>query len=365
MVTPRYPPHLGGVESYAAWVARTCRDAGHEVLVLTTAEGRHGSRDVQDGIDVVRLGSWFTVSNTPLSPLWWWQVRRVLRTFAPDVVNVHSPVPGLADLTAYAAGRTPVVMTYHSGSLVKGVGAPVDALLRAYERHVLPRVFRRCDRLVAVSPVSTAYATGRAEIVPPGVDVSLFTPGDPAARDGDQVLFVGRLETTSRWKGVHVLIDAIALLAARRPGVRLVLAGDGDDVPSLRAQVGAAGIEDRVTWLGSVPHHDLPPAYHRAAVTVLPSLTESESFGMSLVEAMACACPVIGSDVGGIPFVVRDGVDGVLAAPGDVVALAAAIESVLADPVRASALGAAGRRAAEERWSWTRQEEHLLRVLTP
>ena len=66
-------------------------------------------------------------------------------------------------------------MTYHSGSLVKG-DHPVDGLLRAYERHVLPRVFDRCADLVAVSPVSMAHATGRAHLVPPGVDTDLFTP---------------------------------------------------------------------------------------------------------------------------------------------------------------------------------------------
>ena len=117
------------------------------------------------------------------------------------------------------------------------------------------------------------------------------------------------------------------------------------------------------SWHGQVSHRDLPRYYQRAGVTVLPSLTESESFGMTLVEAMASGCPVVGSDVGGIPFVIRDKVDGLLVPPGDAKALADALAAVLTDPARAADLGAAGREAAQARWDWSRQEDRTIRVL--
>jgi len=344
IVTPRFPPDPGGVEQYAAWAARTARDAGHDVLVISTGRGRRTTRTSYDGIPVVRLGTWFTVSNTPLNPLWARQLRRLLR--GADVVNAHAPVPGLADLAALTAGA-PVVLTYHAGSLAKGTA--VDPLLRAYERLVLPRIFARCAALVAVSPVSLAHATGRAHLVPPGVDTSRFTPGtDPRSRT---VLYVGRVERTSRWKGLHVLVDALAPLRELAPGVRLQVVGDGDDVETLQKQAADRGVADLVDWVGRVDHDDLPAYYRRAGVTVLPSLTESESFGMALAEALACGCPVVGSDVGGIPFVVRDGVDGRLVPPGDPAALATALAGVLADPPP----------VADFRWG--QRAEQLLRVL--
>jgi glycosyltransferase involved in cell wall biosynthesis len=78
---------------------------------------------------------------------------------------------------------------------------------------------------------------------------------------------------------------------------------------------------------------------------------------------MASGCPVVGSDVGGIPFVVRDGVDGLLVPPGDADALADALGAVLTDDVRAEELGRAGREAALERWDWARQEDRTVRVV--
>ena len=85
---------------------------------------------------------------------------------------------------------------------------------------------------------------------------------------------------------------------------------------------------------------------------------------MTLVEAMSTGCPVVGSAVGGVPFVVRDGVDGLLVRPGDPLALAGALRRVLTEPALAAELGAAGRQAALSRWDWVRQSERTVAVLT-
>ncbi|MEP9362046.1 glycosyltransferase family 4 protein [Nocardioides sp. CN2-186] len=347
IVTPRFPPDAGGVEEYAAWVARTLVDAGHEVVVIST--GDTASRTTYDGIPVIRLRTWLTLSNTPVNPRWWRQLRRLLVELDVDVVNAHAPVPGLADLAALTS-RVPVVLTYHSGSLVKG-DSRVDPLLRAYERHVLPRVFDRCARLVAVSPVALSHATGRADLIPPGVDGELFTPPTSGAPRERRVLYVGRVERTSRWKGLQVLVDALPRLRELVPDAGLEIIGDGDDVETLQKRAADLGVADLVTWHGRVDHDRLTAHYQRVGVTVLPSLTESESFGMTLAEAMACGCPVVGSDVGGIPFVVGD--DGRLVRPGDPDALAATLAAALLDPIVPTA-----------RWDWSQRVDDTLRVLT-
>lgn len=366
LVTPYYPPNVGGLERYTqreAWALGD--DPRFEVVVITTGTSRRTTTAVEDGVTVVRLAPWLVLSNSPISGWWPVQVRRLLRRHRIDVVHTHAPTPYLADVTGLAAGRRPVVLTYHAGSLVKGVGGWVDALLRTYERFVLPRVFRRADRLVAVSPTATSYATGRASLIPPGVDSSVFVP--PASSDvaepGLDVVYVGRLERTSRWKGVQVLLEAFSTVVQKEPDARLVLVGDGDDVPTLKAQAARLGIQDNVDFRGALHGSELVAAYQSAGVVVLPSLTESESFGMTLVEAMSCGRPVVGSEVGGIPSVVRDGVDGLLVPPGDPDALAVGLVELLEDPARREAMGAAGREAAVERWDWTHSTAQTLDLL--
>ena len=360
-VTPYYPPSVGGLERYTQQVARALRDdPGFDVVVITTGTGRRTTTAVEDGVTVVRLAPWLKLSNSPVNGWWPVQLRRLLARHRVDVVHAHAPTPYLADVASYVSGSRPVVLTYHAGSLVKGVGGGVDALLRTYERHVLPRVVARADRVLAVSTVCLPWAEGR-RFAPPGVDTSVFVPGPPPA--SPTVMYAGRLQRSSRWKGVQVLVEAFASVVDAVPDARLVLVGDGDDVPHLREQAATLGVADRVELAGSLHGDDLVRAYQQASVVVLPSLTESESFGMTLVEAMSCGRPVVGSAVGGIPEVVRDEVDGLLVPPGDPAALAGALRRVLTDDELQARLGAAGRAAAEDTWDWRHSTATTLATL--
>jgi glycosyltransferase involved in cell wall biosynthesis len=357
VVVPYFSPKVGGLERYAERLAREVQAAADlDVLVVTTnAAGRRTVRDDVGGLPVVRLARWVTLSNTPISPLWPFQLRRLLDRHRVDLVSVHSPVPYLADVTVAVAGRhRPVVLTYHSGSLVKGGAREIDTVLRGYERYVLPRVFARADALVAVSSTSLAARVPGSRTIPPGVDTDVFTPA-AVPTGSPTVLYVGRIERSSAWKGIGVLLRAFVGIAERLPSARLELVGDGDAVDGFRRQAAALGIDDRVDFRGVLSGAELVGAYRRASVVALPSLTDAESFGMALVEAMSCGRPVVGSRVGGIPEVVTDGQDGLLVPPDDAASLAAACLRVLTDPGLADRLGRAGRQTALSRFSWSRQ----------
>ncbi|MEW1907757.1 glycosyltransferase family 4 protein [Kitasatospora sp. NPDC085895] len=363
VVTPYYPPKIGGVENYAARIARAAADdPGLQPVVITTRlDGLRTTVTTEDGVQVVRLGAWLRLSNTPLSPLWPFQLRRWLRRSGAEVVNAHSPVPGLADVAVAVAGRRRSVLTYHAGSMHKGEAGSgaADRLIGLYETHVLPRVFRRADALVAVSPVSLAHGQPHAVEINPGADLGRFTPGAPPSTRPRTVLYVGRMDRSSAWKGVDVLIRALAGPTGPA-GARLRLVGGGDAVGDHLALAARLGIADRVEAPGELTGRDLVEAMRTAALVVLPSRTEAESFGMVLVEAMACGTPVVGSAVGGIPGVVVDGGTGLLVPPGDPGALADACRRVLDDGALADRLGVAGRRRAEERYDWRKLTDRHL-----
>ena len=207
----------------------------------------------------------------------------------------------------------------------------------------------------------------RVYIVPPGVDLGTFQPIDRAeARreigygSGRLLLFVGRLE---RLKGVEVAIRALALLRDRQhDDVRLLIVGEdsheGDESEKERLRVIASevGVRDRVDFVGSVAHHELPYFYAAADACVMPSY--SESFGLVALEAQACGCPVVASGVSGLRSVVRDEVSGYLVDEHDPAAYAERIGRLLENSELAQQMGRRGRLLAQ-RFSWTRTADRL------
>lgn len=261
--------------------------------------------------------------------------------------------------------------------------------LNQLDHDVVDRRLRQTDLVIGCSDYITArvaerfpHHADRCVTVLNGVDVDGFSGSDDR-RSPDagppRVLFVGRV---SPEKGLHDLIDAFALVAADVPDVCLDVAGpfgslprefivDVSDDPDIRAlerfYVEADGTDyldvlrarippplaERVRFLGGVPQVDLVASYANAAVLVNPSY--SESFGMSLVEALACRTPVVATDIGGMTAIVgHDESVGLLVERGDVRALADALIRTLGDAEFRSAAGERGRRRVLERFSWER-----------
>ena len=263
----------------------------------------------------------------------------------------------------------------HTLGLVKNrslaAGARPEPPLRI---RVEAEIAQQADLLIASTADESAElvrtygaVSERVFVVPPGVDLSVFQPvdRDEARRKigygpGRLLLFVGRLE---RLKGVEVAIRALALLRDRNhDDVRLLILGedskDGDEGEKDRLKAVAADVcvRDRVDFLGSVAHHELPYFYSAADVCVMPSY--SESFGLVGLEAQASGRPVVGSDVSGLRSVIRDQVSGYLIAGHDPAEYAERIGRLLEDPELAQQMGRRGRLLAQ-RYSWTRTADRL------
>lgn len=346
VVAPYFYPRIGGVENYAYNIARRLHEQGaYRVSVITSnTDSNTFERGMIDGMTVHRLPAWFRVSNTPVNPLWYWHCRRIFGAENPDIVHVHAPVPFMADVAARAASGIPVVLTYHAGTMIKGRW-PIDLLIRVYERILLAAL---CRRVTALVTVSSGIAEGhlrrfrdKTHIIPPGVDLEQFAPA-PLPAPLRTVMFVGRIERHSQWKGIEPLLRAMQRVREKCPRARLEIVGGGDAVEHYARRAAALGIKESVTFCGPQTGGALADAYHRASVVVLPSTSEAESFGMVLIEAMASGRPVIGSNVGGIPQAIDHEENGLLVPPGDAEALAAAILRLLVDPADAQRLADAG-----------------------
>ncbi len=365
-VAPYYDPEGGGLERYAHCVLRRLAHRGHDVRAMTFSKLGQDRTTLQ-GVDVERLNPLLRLGNTPVHPAFRRRVRDAIRELRPDLVLAHTPVPFPAEMAYQAARRAdvPFVLTYHAGKL-RGSSASLS-MLAAIDRATYQRqMLAGSRRLIAVTPYVRDHAlaghAARTDVIAPGVDHHRFRPyGNGEWRRRHDILFVGPLDRRYRWKGVDVLMKAFRQVQAEVPDARLTLVGDGDRREQFERVARRAGPSLRV--LGRLSDDDLIDEYRRAAVTVLPSTTDAESFGMVLAEANACGCPVVGSAVGGIPGFVRDGDNGLLARPGDATDLAKKVLRVLRNPDEAAAMGKRGRARVEREHDWDVQAAATEQVL--
>jgi glycosyltransferase involved in cell wall biosynthesis len=359
VVASYFYPKIGGLENYAYNLAKGLQASGeYRVSVLTSNhEDVSYKEEVIDGMKVYRLPIWRKISNTPVNLKWYGEIRRIFAIERPDVIHIHSPVPYLPDLAAWAAKKqTPVVLTYHAGSLRKGKW-PADLAIGFYEGIFLPMLFKRANAIVAISQdfarKKFPELANKTYFIPTGVDLLRFQQ-TPLPKKTKTVMFVGRIEHTSSWKGIEYLLQAMALVLQRRPETKLELVGGGDAIPHFQSRARELGIESSVIFSGPQTGSKLVEAYQRASVIVLPSISDSEAFSVALIEAMASGRPIIGTNIGGTPQVIEDGKNGFLVPPKDPQALAKAIGKVLEDSDLALRLAEFGAGKAQN-FSWETQ----------
>ncbi len=274
-----------------------------------------------------------------------------LKGLTYDVIHSHYWMSGIAGLGLRQVWQAPMIQMFHTLGLMKQrVARQPGEAEGDYRLQGERNVMQAADWIVAATPAERAQLQwlyememSKVVVIPPGVDVSHFypIPADEAKqaigiRPCEQMLlFVGRIEAL---KGIDVLIEAIGIL--RKKGLSMCLAVIGGEVSStnggsvemerLQALREQAGLEDLVAFLGKKAQDTLPYYYSAAEAVVVPS--HYESFGMVALEAMACGAPVVASQVGGLAYLVQDGVTGFTVAVDDAQALADRLALILTQP---------------------------------
>ena len=373
----------GGMNVYIDGLARTMAARGVEVDVYT----RRDDPDLPSVVDVSDRYRVIRVTAGPTSPMSIRSQAIFVQEFAddmlrwiaeldaqPDLLHSHYWLSGWAGVLVKRRLGIPLANSFHTLGHVKDLQkrddeAPESLLRIAAEGEVIDE----SDCVVAATPDEAAdliehYGAdpGRLCTSPPGVDHSVFRPGDrEAARlatglDGDPLLLsVGRIQPL---KGVDVAIEAFARVRDLHPGARLCVVGGPSGVQGVeeleRLAKSAADIGG-VEFRDPVGHDDLADLYRAADVLLVPS--RSESFGLVAAEAQSCGLPVVAARTGGLPHVVTDGIGGVLVDGWDPADHAAAILSVVGDPARHSRLRA-GAVESSGRFSWQSTADRFVEL---
>lgn len=263
---------------------------------------------------------------------------RLLWREKPDVVNLHY----FDDVWLYFLWLRLVipfklVLSVH-GDDVRGIEGPRNvALLRKYAGSYDRLVFcSSAFRGEVISPVEPLWR--KTTVIANGVDVR-----GQVQPKVDSIICVGHLFPA---KGVDILIEAFALIAAEFPGYSLDIIGAGQEADTLKATVLKGGLTERVRFRGPIPRDEVLALVAGARVFCLPS--RREAFGLVLLEAMAARTPIVAARTGGIPEVVRDGVDALLVSPESATELADALRRIIRDTSLAARLAASayGRYSA-------------------
>jgi glycosyltransferase involved in cell wall biosynthesis len=346
---------VAGGQLVALAAAHAARGAGHDVLFVAPAAGDFTARAAAEGFRVRILPSGGALDVGSMLRL-----RRLLRDDRVDVLHTHTHF-GL-NVLGRVAGRLAgarVVAHMHIANVFRpGRGRSTQIALDN-------ATARLCAAIVAVSEATrdALLAQGypvTVRVVHNGVPDATASPRRPdeAPADAPVILLVGRLAPV---KGQAELIDALALMESRRPVVLLAgkdLERGGAYHRELEQRAAAAGVGARVVFLGY--REDVASILAAANLLVLPS--HDEGLPLVVLEAMAAGRPVVATPVGGTPELVVDGETGLLVPAGDAHALAAALDTLLADGARAAALGAAGRRRFEERFTLDTMTRRLLAI---
>ena len=351
LVTEYYYPHLGGICEHVHFFAREARNAGHHVDIITSnipgAIPEPGVIRIGRSQPIYANGSQARITvGMSLRR----QMRRTLRAGNYDVVHVHSPLSPVLPLLAIEEADCPVVGTFHT-YFDRSYGYQ-------FGRGYFQKRLNMLEAAIAVSHSTTIalerYFEADWKIIPNGIDTELFNPHVPPPpgirRDVPVILFLGRFDPRN---GLTTLIESFKRVRGRNREAQLVVVGDG---PLRQHYYRAAGDDPDITFVGSVLNAR-PSYYAHSAMYACP--TTKASFGITLLESMACETPVICSDILGFRDVVKHGREALMVPCGDRDALADAMVTLLDDETLRVRLGKVGRREAEQ-YSWSCVTETVL-----
>jgi phosphatidylinositol alpha-mannosyltransferase len=358
-VTPYDFHHPGGVSRHIAHLRAEFERMGHEVVVLAPRSSK-GGLEIADGF--YGIGRTFTIPGNgsrvrlTFDVTLYNAVKELLRRERFDVIHLHEPLTPVLPYMVIFNSKSVNVATFHAAR----ASNPWYTAFKPYFSFVLSRL----DGRIAVSETARdlilQYFDGPYDIIPNGIDLATFHPAVepfPWARDGTpRILFVGRYNETR--KGFSYLLRAMPLIHQQFPRARLVVVGPGkpEKFDGVMMRYGVTNVD----FAGEVSAEELPRYYASCDVFCAPSI-QGESFGIVLLEAMACGKPVVAANIPGYANVVAHEREGLLVEPKNPAALAVALVRLLADRELRARLGAAGLQTAA-RYAWPRVAAQVLEV---
>lgn len=275
-------------------------------------------------------------------------IKKIIKEFKPDILHAH--YASSYGILGALCGFHPFVLSVWGSDIYD---FPNHNFLF---KKIIQYNLKKADQILSTSEVmaieTKKYTDKKIKITPFGVDTDIFKKIENKPRRNEVVL--GTVKALEHKYGIDTLLETFDLLIKQRPDLdfKLLIAGDGSKSDVYQEMVRKKNIEDKVTFSGKIPNNKIPEYISQFDVYLALSRLDSESFGVAIVEAMACEVPVVVSNVGGLPEVVEDGSTGFVVPAENPVAAKEAVEEIISDYKMATQMGKNGRERVLEKYDW-------------
>ncbi|MED5073951.1 glycosyltransferase [Anoxybacillus geothermalis] len=331
--------------------ARFYQTQGIDVKVVTFKD-HYGPEQAKE-VETVVLPKWLPGKLSYFSTVF--ALKRWLASFQPDILHAHY---------ASSYGLIGALTGYHPFYVsVWGRDVYQFPNTNRWNRRMLEYTLQRADVICSTSHVM-AKETGKytdkpIEVTPFGVDVTRFKP---LPKQPKRTVTIGTVKALSDKYGIADLIRAFATVHKRYPQTELLIVGDGPQRGEYEELCVRLGIQSVTAFVGKVPNEQVPLYINQMDIFAVPSTEDSESFGVAAVEAMACGVPVVVSNVGGLPEVVREGTTGLIVPKNSPEKLAGAFERLLLDEELRRRMGENGVNHVHEHYVWAENAMRMIRL---
>lgn len=280
-------------------------------------------------------------------------LKMVILNYQPDIVHAHY---------ASSYGLIGALCKFHP-YLISVWGSDVFDFPKQnfINKKVLEFNLSKADLIlstsIAMQVEANLYTDKKIQLIPFGIDTSVFKPVEKTEHETIVIGTIKRLEETY---GISYLIKAFSVLSKKYHNLHLLLVGDGKQTDEYKKLVSDLGLSGKVTFTGLIPHNEVVAFHNKLDIYVAVSLRES--FGVAVLEASACATPVVVSNVGGLPEVVIQNHTGFIVPPADVNATASAIEILIKDKALRKTFGINGREFVISKYKWKDNLNQLVTI---
>lgn len=388
----QFRPYKGGMNEVAYYFSKELVKKGNEVVVFTPLYDKNlPVVEKIDGFIIKRIKPFFSFGNAAFIPKLW----KELNNF--DIVHLHYPFFGAAEIIwlkkIFGKKKFKLVITYHMDVVGKGI---IRELFSFHTLFIMPKILKCADK-ITISSMDYFQASNAMDLrlgmekkwlknfdknniieLPFGVEKKNFTPLEKDKslmakynlEDDDKViLIIAALDSAHYFKGFDYLLKAFKLVLAspenenwRRKNLKIISIGDGDLKSYYINLASQLNINKQVIFAGKVDDNEKIKLINLSYMNILPSTEKSEAFGVVLIESMACAKPVIASNLPGVRTVVEDGISGLLCEPKNEENLAGKIKYLLDMPYIARQMGWKGREKVENIYNWGRIGEKIREI---